>query len=147
MQYEVIDVLCPVCKHKRILTVADAEELTVCRVCGFGDGKIHSMQTFEVCGACGQTMYQRHCWCKNTQPYSKVVVDPFNKWTKEKTDYHQNKREQAIEAGKLERLIVKKQIEIKNQPLKIQKEILSELQKLTKKEEVKSKKFDCEAIQ
>jgi len=151
MEYEVQKVVCTNCNHQRILSLADAEELGknfICRVCHWGDGKVKIRKTFEVCGACGQTMWNRHCWCKNTQPYSKVVVDPFHKWTKEKKNYHEKKLEQEIEMGKVDRLMVKKQIEIQNQPLKIQKEILAELKTLNnpKKEELKPKKFECEAI-
>jgi len=149
MQYEVVDVVCSNCNHKRIMTLADAEKITVCRVCHWGDGKVKIAKTFEVCGACGQTMWQRHCWCKNTQPYYKIEIDPHHAWTSEKTDYHQKKREQEIEAGKLERFNLKKQIEIVNEPQRVQKEILSELQKLNnpKKEEVKTKKYEGQAIQ
>jgi len=153
MEYEVVDLVCSNCNHKRILTLADAEELGknfICRVCHWGDGKAKIRKTFEVCGACGQTMWERHCWCKNKNqmPYSKIVVDPFNKWTSEKKDYHKKKLEQEIEAGKLNRLMVKKQIEIENQPIKLQQEILSELKQLNnpKTEQVKPKKFECEAI-
>lgn len=149
MQYEVVDIVCSNCNHKRIMSLADAEKLTVCRVCHYGDGKAKIAKTFEVCGACGQTMWNRHCWCKNTQPYSKIVVDPHHKWTTEGKSYEQKKREHEIETGKLNRLMVKKQIELEREPVKLQKEILSELKTLNnpKKEEVKPKKFDCEAIQ
>ncbi len=153
MEYEVVDVVCSNCNHKRILSLADAEELAknfVCRVCHWGDGKVKIKKTLEVCGACGQTMWERHCWCKNKNqmPYSKITIDPHHKWTTDKKDYHKKKLEQEIEAGKLNRLMVTKQIELEREPQRIQKEILSELQKLNnpKKEQVKTKKFECEAI-
>jgi len=154
LEYEVVDLVCSNCNHKRILSLADAEELGknfICRVCHWGDGKAKIRKTFEVCGACGQTMWERHCWCKNknTQPLLSVSIDPQHKWTSNKKSYHQKKREQEIEAGKLNRLMVTKQIELEREPQRIQKEILDQLRKLNnpKKEEVKTKKYIGQAIQ
>jgi len=154
LEYEVQKVTCSNCKHQRILSIPDAKKLIenfVCRVCHWGDGKVKIKKTFEVCGACGQTMYQRYCWCKNKNqmPYAKITIDPDHKWTKEGKSYEQKKREHEIEMGKLNRFTLKKQIDLEREPQRIQKEILSELQKLNnpKKEEVKTKKYIGQAIQ
>jgi len=139
---------CLKCGHYRIGIPEKIQELTEdwkCPSCYVESGHA-GVKMRTRCSKCNYTMLpgERKCHCPPDEPYFKIMPRPW------KTTTEAEKIEQDIKNAQVRRKYVDKSIarkkEDKNREVRMDANLQRIADALTKKEEVKIKKFECEAI-